>query len=135
MQGTVQRERPTGVTILAVLAIIGGLFGLLAGVGLLFLGGLGATVDGGLGALVMIIGGGILVVAVLELAFGFGAWTLKPWAWTLGVASQVLSLILAIASIVFLGSSITSQIVGIIISVAILYYLFTPPIKAAFGRA
>ena len=127
MQGSVQRERPLGVTILAVLAIISGILGLLGGVALL---GLGAA---GLGGVAAIMGILVLVLAVLELAFGFGAWTLQPWAWTLGVASQVLSR--CHCRDIAMGGSITGQIVGIIIAAVILYYLFTPPVRQAFGKA
>ncbi len=134
MQGSVQRERPLGVTILAVLAIIGGIFGLLGAIALLGLGAVATGVDGGLGGITLLLGVAFLVLALLELAFGFGAWTLKPWAWTLGVASQVLSLILIVINIAT-GSPITSQIVGIIIAAVILYYLFTPNVRAAFGKA
>jgi hypothetical protein len=138
MQGTVQRERPLGITILAVLAIIGGIFLLLGGLALLALGGVAASqgdsVSGALGGFAAILGIVTLVLAILYLAFGVGAWMLKPWAWTLGVVSQVLSLLIALVQII-LGSSITGQIVGIIISAVILYYLFTPNVKAAFGKA
>lgn len=139
MQGSVQRERPLGITILAVLAIIGGLFLLLGAIGLLAAGGLVAAggdsaVSGALGGMAMIFGLGALVLAVLYLAFGFGAWTLKPWAWTLGVVSQGLGLLLSLVQIV-MGSPIQNHIVGILIAAAILFYLFQPNIKAAFGKA
>jgi uncharacterized membrane protein HdeD (DUF308 family) len=125
-----------GVTILAVLAIIAGIFGLLGAFALLLGGAVIAGSDGGtgLGTLALLIGLAFLVLSILELAFGFGAWTLKPWAWTLGIASQVLSLILSVIYIAT-GSSIGSQIVSIIIAAVILYYLFTPPVRQAFGKA
>ncbi|MDQ6692904.1 MAG: hypothetical protein M3014_00555 [Chloroflexota bacterium] len=126
MQATAQR--PTGITILAVLAIIGGVFGVLGAVALMGLGAVGA------GGLAVAIGGGLLVQAILNLAFGFGAWTLKPWAWTLGIVSQVISLLLAVLAIVN-GTAIGSEIVPIVIAGAILYYLFTPGVKRAFGKA
>ena len=72
--------------------------------------------------------------AVLALAFAYGAWTLKPWAWTLGIVAEGLGIALAVLFIVD-GSSITSQAISIMIAGAILYYLFTPAVKAAFGRA
>ena len=134
MQGSVQRERPMGVTILAVLAIIGGLLALLGALGLLLGGAALASVDGGVGGMAMLLGVGALVLAVLYLAFGFGAWTLKPWAWTLGVASQVLQLVLIIVNIVVFGFQ-AGQIINILIAAVILYYLFTPPIRQAFGKA
>jgi uncharacterized membrane protein (DUF2068 family) len=117
------RTRPQGVTILAVLAAIGGVLGILAGVALL-----------GLGGSIAIFGLIAVVQSVLLLAFAYGAWMLKPWAWTLGVVAEVIGLILSVLFIVN-GSSISSQVIGIVISVAILYYLFTPNVKAAFGRA
>jgi hypothetical protein len=134
MQTSTGRERPVGVTILAVLAFIGGIFGLLGALALLGLGGVAAAGDAGLGGLTMLFGVLLLVLALIQLAFGYGAWTLKPWAWTLGVAGQVLSLILALVNILT-GSDIGSQIIGIAISAIILYYLFTPGVRAAFGRA
>jgi hypothetical protein len=128
-------QRPTGVTILAVLAIIGGVLALIGGIGVMALGG--AAAAGGAGAVggLAIIGGIILLVAgAVNLAFGIGAWTLKPWAWTLGVAAQGLSLLVVVLNVVG-GSPIGGQIVSIVISGIILYYLFTPTVKQAFGRA
>jgi hypothetical protein len=130
------RVRPTGVTILAVLAAIGGVLGLLGG--LLALGLTGAvaagTGNGGLAGLVGIVGILALLQGVLALAFAYGAWTLKPWAWTLGIVAFGISLALSILNIVS-GGDISSQAVSIVIGIVILYYLFTPAVKQAFGRA
>lgn len=128
--------RPTGITILAVLAAIGGVLSILAGIALIGLGGLGAATTGeaaifGLGAIFGLL---ILASGIASLAFAYGAWTLKPWAWTLGVALQILSLALAVVAILG-GSDIGSQIIGIAIAGIILYYLMQPSIKAVFGRA
>lgn len=132
MQPTM-RARPTGVTILAVLAAIGGVLGLLAGVAALGLGGLVAA-SSGLGGLLAIVGLVAIAQAVLSLAFAYGAWNLKPWGWMLGIVVEVIGLVLAVLFIVD-GSSITSQAISIIIAVAIIYYLMTPAVKSAFGRA
>ncbi len=127
--------RPTGVTILAVLAAIGGVLGLLAGIALLGLGGLaGAGGAGPLAGFVAIFGLIAIVQAVLALAFAYGAWTLKPWAWMLGMVAFGISLALAVLNIVN-GGDITSQAISIVIAIAIIYYLNTPAVKAAFGRA
>ena len=133
--GPTGRVRPQGVTILAILAAIGGVLGLLGGIALIGLGGLaGAGGAGPLAGFIAIFGLIAIVQSVLALAFAYGAWTLKPWAWTLGVVSQVIGLVLAVLFIVN-GSDITSQAISIVIAGAILYYLFTPNVKAAFGRA
>lgn len=128
--------RPTGITILAVLSAIGGVLGLLGGIALVGLGGLAAASTGtaaffGLGAIFGLI---LLATAIASLVFAYGAWNMLPWAWPLGVALQVISLALAALTILS-GGDISGQIIGIVISAVILYYLFQPTIKAAFGRA
>ena len=124
-----------GVTILAVLAAIGGVFGLLAGASLLGFGGLAVGAGGGfLAGFLTIFGLIVLAQGVIMLVFAYGAWMLQPWGWTLGVGAIVLGLIIN-ALYILNGSEIASQIVSIAISAVILYYLFTPAVKTAFGRA
>ena len=126
------KARPTGITILAILAAIAGVFGLLGGLVVLGIGG--ALVGTGLlGGLVGIIGLIVLVVAIGELAFAYGAWMLKPWAWTLGVAVEIVGIASAVLYLLA-GQSIGSQLIGIVISLAILYYLDTPAVRTAFGQ-
>ena len=120
--------RPTGITILSILAGISGVFGLLGGFGLM---ALGAAVFGGMGAL---LGLAYLALAGLYLALAWALWTLKPYGWPLGVAVAGFGIILAV--VVFIGAN--TGIVNLIISVgidgAILYYLNQPSIKALFGK-
>ena len=130
--------RPTGVTILAILAAIGGVLLVLAGLGATILGGaVAGSVAGAsgvaVGGSVLILGLVALVLGVLYLAFAYGAWGLKPWAWTLGIASQIISLVLSVLRIVT-GGSITSEIISIAIALILLYYLDTPDVRRAFGR-
>jgi len=127
--------RPMGLTVLAVLAAIGGVLSIILGIGLVGLGGFAAASSGtaayfGLGAVAGLI---VLALGVLNLAFAYGAWTLKPWAWLLGVGLQIASLIWA--GLAAIGGDIGGQIIGIAISAIILYYLFQPNIKSLFGRA
>lgn len=119
-------QRPTGVTILAVLAFIGGVLGILGSLGLLGLG----SING----LFPILGIITLVLSIVSLAFGYGAWLLKPWAWQLGVGIYVARIILSILFIVLGASTIGTEIVGIVIAAIIIYYLNQPAIKQAFGR-
>ena len=133
---TSSAARPTGITILAVLSAIGGVLSIIAGIGLVGLGGIGAASTGqaalfGMGAIFGLL---LLVSGIANLAFAYGAWTLQPWAWMLGVVLQLISLGLAVLTIVG-GGDISGQIIGIAISAIILYYLMQPGIKAAFGRA
>jgi hypothetical protein len=135
---TTPAERPTGVTILAILAAIGGVFGILGGIVLIGAGGVAAGAGaGGLGGLAAIFGLVTLVLAVVSLVLAYGFWTLKPWAWPLGVGLQIASLVFTAITILLSGdivSGLTGSIIGIVISIIILYYLFQPHVKAAFGR-
>jgi hypothetical protein len=125
-----------GITVLAVLAAIGGFFGILGGLAIVGIGGFLAASTGaaGLFGLGAVFGVVALVVGVANLAFAYGAWTLKPWAWPLGVALSIISIGLSVATIAG-GGDITGQILPIAISAIILYYLFQANIKALFGRA
>jgi hypothetical protein len=118
--------RPTGITILAILAGVGGILMALAGIALFVLG---AVAFGGLGAL---LGLAFLAVAALYLAFCVGALQMKPWAWPLGVVGAGASIVLS--ALQLLGGDI-GQVVSIAIAGGILYYLMRPEIKAAFGKA
>jgi uncharacterized membrane protein (DUF2068 family) len=117
-------QRPTGVTILAVLAAIGGVLALLGGLGLLALGGVG-----------LIAGLILLVSAALSLAFAYGAWTLKPWGWLLGMISYGLSLVSNVLSVLTGSATIGGVALSVIIAIIVLYYLNTPEVKRAFGRS
>lgn len=136
-------QRPVGVTILAVLAIIYGIFSLL----LALLGLLGASLlAAGVGDVATRYSAGTLVYAtisdavlgILYLAFGIGAFRLKGWAWTTGVAALVLDVVRTIVGVVIQGFS-AGRIVGpsitIVIALLVLWYLFRPNVRAAFGRA
>jgi hypothetical protein len=118
--------RPTGITILAVLAGIGGVVMAVGAIGLFVLG---TVAFGGLGGL---LGLAFAAVAALYIAFCVGALQLKPWAWPLGVVGAAASAILS--ALQLLGGDLT-QVIGIAIAGAILYYLNQPSIKSLFGRA
>jgi uncharacterized membrane protein (DUF2068 family) len=120
--------RPTGITILSVLAGIGGVFGLLGGFAVM---AVGAAVFGGMGAL---LGLAILAYAGLSLALAWAFWTMKPWGWPLGVVVAAAGIILAILELIGGSSGFISAIISIGIDGAILYYLNQPGIRTLFGR-
>ena len=142
-------NRPMGVTILAWIAIVGGalevLFGLLAILASLALLALGTAVAGpeGLFAGIIALVASVISVALgaVGLAFGVGALGLKPWAWSLGVIWCYVAAALEVVNI--LGarsaggviSAIIGALIGIAIAAALLYYLFTDEVKAAFGKS
>jgi hypothetical protein len=101
-------QRPAGVTILAVLAALGGLatlvFGLiftLFGFGLVF-----------------------VVIGLLEFGVAYGFWTGASWAWWLGMIVAVLNIL----------SIVTFDVIGLIVGLIILYYLTRPHVKVWFKK-
>lgn len=138
-----QQQRPTGITILAVLAFIGGIFGICGGlsgiVGGAFLGGMAASVGannatavGGMIAVYSIVA---VAFAVADLVFGFGAWTLKPWAWMLGMVLFGLNIVFQLVALLAGWTTFGGIIISVAIAGVIIYYLLTPQVKQAFGRA
>jgi hypothetical protein len=126
-------SRPTGITILAVLAAIGGVLGILGGLTVSVLGGFVASVTGGLGGLITIIGLVALAVGIAELAVAYGFWTIKPWAWMLGIGISVANIVIAVLY-VLAGYSITNEVISVVVAGVIIYYLWQPSIKAVFGQ-
>ena len=137
------KKRPTGVTIIAVLVIIGGIILLLAGIGAVAVGSLFLSQITGLGFI--IIGVIILVVGIGYLVVSYGLLKGKRWAWTITVVLLFIGIAIDVASIIFgsfainmdMSTFLTSNsgsIASIIISVIILYYLYRPHIKSYFGK-
>ena len=124
------KARPTGVTILAILEIISGVIAIAFGA---FFGtlmgsmGIGMMMGDGeaLGAIFAAIGGITIALGAISFVLAWGLLKGKSWAWTI-------TLILTIISLVFDLPSL--NIIGIIIDVIILYYLFRPHVKAYFGK-
>lgn len=148
-------NRPTGVTVLAVLQFIGAGFcvigGLLMMVGGTFLaailgragaGGEGSIALAGMGALIGVVGGVFcLVLAVLYGIVGWGMWGLKNWA-------RMVTIVLAAIGALFqvlgmMGSMLHFRIGAMLwnliwlgVNAVIVWYLIQPQVKAAFeGQA
>jgi hypothetical protein len=140
---TAQQQRPMGITILAVLAFIGGILGICGGlsgiVGGSFLGGLAASVGASnasaLGGLIAVYSIVALAFAVADLVFGFGAWTLKPWAWMLGMVLFGLNIVFQLVALLAGWTTFGAALIPVVIGGVIIYYLLTPEVKKAFGRA
>jgi hypothetical protein len=130
------QQRPTGVTILAVLAAIGGVFSIFGGLSLVALGGAigAATSSTDLGILGIGFGAYMFVIGALYLLMSFGFWTAKPWGWILGIAIAIVSMAGTIAQLVLGYTGIFSAVISVIVPAIILYYLNQPAVKRYFGR-
>jgi hypothetical protein len=134
-------KRPVGVTILAVIAIIYGVFSLL----LALLGLFGALLKASGVAPVAYSAGTLAyatasdaILGILYLLFGIGALRLKGWAWTVGVVALALDVVRSIVGMIMQGfsvSKITIPIITIVIALVLFWYLVRPNVRAAFGKA
>ena len=75
----------------------------------------------------------LLAVGFAEFVFAYGAWALRPWAWTLGVVLEIVVIVLAVLQLGRLEP--VRHIVTIVIAGVVLWYLLTPRVRAAFGRS
>ncbi len=137
------QQRPTGITVLALVYILlaslsllwslfvfgfGGVaaaFGSLFGAESVATTGINSVVSGTLG----------IITAIVQLIVAFGLWKLRPWAWLLAIVAVGLNVVGGALG-VFSGGLWTfcCGLFGLIIPVGILIYLFRPDVKRAFGR-
>ena len=133
-----QKQRPRGVTIIAILIVIASIATLLVGIGSVAIGPL-------IGISLAFIAFGVisLAIGVAYLVMGYGLWNGKGWAWTISTIVLIIGIIVDIISLPRTiatgysktGSSLSGVIVSIVISAFILYYLYRPHVKAYFRRA
>lgn len=157
MQAT-PKSRPTGVTIIAILSIIGGIIMLFGGIALLAAGiilpslppsafndgnltingnltGSGISVSGippsFIGGAAISIGGVLIAIGIVSFIVAYGLLKGMGWAWTVTIILSIISIVLNAISI---ATGNIGGIVSIIISGIILYYLYRPHVKAYFGK-
>jgi hypothetical protein len=121
-------NRPTGVAILAMLYGVIGVIVVVEGLAVIAISldliKHVTPVSGmtGVFGILSIVGGMCL------LAFAYGAWKLKPWAWRLGIGIMVVAPILDFLATT--GNGISS----IVVAGLIIYYLCRPHVLEAFGQ-
>ena len=120
--------RPTGVTVIALLSIISGVLGALGGLAAFF----GSAVinifpssdTAGLAGAVFVLGIIALVLGIFHIVLGIAFFGMKPWSWRAMLILTVLSIVSGLLSM---------DVIGLVISGIIAYYLFTAPIKKIYG--
>jgi hypothetical protein len=155
-----ERKRPIGVTIIAILTIIGGILLLLGGIALVALAPIisqidvvdnndtsnssitleinnsNATIQNNAlfilgGGFMGMIGGIFIIIGTASFLVAWGLLKGKGWAWIVTIIITIISLVLNTISII--AGSIES-IGGLIINGIIIYYLYLPSVKSYFGR-
>jgi hypothetical protein len=114
------RQRPIGVTIIALLAILGGIAFLVSGLGTLVIPLIG-----------IFLGSGLFILGLAYFLMAYGLWKGKGWAWTLTLILSGIGIIIGIGSMV-VGNF--GSIFHTIINAIIIYYLYRPNVKAFFNR-
>ena len=120
-------NRPTGISILAVLAGVAGFMQLLVGLDLL-----GTVVFGPAhsGSNVSLAGWSSLIMGFIWLSVSGALWSLKPWAWMFGIIISIFAVIDGI--FVALTGQLGSAFGIILFPLIVLFYLNSTHIKAAF---
>jgi len=144
---TTPKNRPTGVTIIGILTIIGGIMMLGSGIALAALAavvpnfasmnGINSQMPSFIPANYLAIastafGSILIVIGIISLIVAYGLFKAKKWAWTINVALSLINIAMGIISMV---TGNFGSIVSIAISGIILYYLYRPHVKAYFGKA
>ena len=114
--------------IIGVLFFLAGLLFLLAGVV-----GLGDD-----DSMVMAAGAGSLIIGLIYLLLAIGCFKGWGWVWTLGVVFTILGIIITLAAAFSNGfdmDALWAGLIGIIIPLIILLYLFSHKVKVWFGKA
>ena len=117
IQDTMGRKRPLGITIIAIVLVIGGIFSIIGGIVSLALSGVAAVIA--------------LVIGILDLVLAWGLWRLQPWAFWVTVVLEVIAVINGIVAMV--QHNVAGGIISILIAAIILIYLFADRnVRAAF---
>jgi hypothetical protein len=123
-------RRPVGITIMAILEILGGTLYFFTGILMLFFTSLlGAEIPFndifvGLGS---VSGGIFLILGALGFLIAYGLFKGSPWA-------RNLALIISFLGIVINIGSFPISIISIAIDLLVIYYLTRPHVKAFFER-
>ena len=128
--------RPRGITFLAILEILLGIFALFGGVLHIVLGQGGFVVsrggDASLGAVANVFGNSLIIQGLLLLLAGYGISTGKSWAWSGTLLFNILGLITSAAAIV-LGT--LGSLPALIANVVAIYYLTRHGVKVYFRKS
>ena len=132
--GVTMKDRPMGITVLAVLALVTGILSLVSGLALLGVGGLSIFGSGPQGGNVLALGALTFALSPVALGIGYGFWALKPWAWAAGLALYCASLGVAVFAVLLAGAALVTVAVQVGIALFVIVYLLQPKVRAVFGR-
>lgn len=151
-------HRPTGVTILAVLFVIGGAVALLAGIGTFVAIPFATSLmqdsvnDGalntsplspseqsaliqGAGPILTVIGAVLIPVGIATLIVAAGLFKAKSWAWSAAIILSAIGFAMNVISLVTGNmNAVSGAVIGMAINAIVLYYLSRRNVRQYFGK-
>ena len=116
-------ERPLGITIIAILGIIGAIILVIAGIILLIVGAALVAFLGPLAGLGIIGGIVVLIIGIVQFAISYGLFKMKKWALYIELILLIIGIVSSIVMMAYIGD--LTQIISIIVYAIIFYYLYT----------
>jgi hypothetical protein len=115
-------NRPTGVSVVAVLLWLTGVVNVINGVSSMSLSGLWGTIQ--------------LIIGLAAIAFGVGLWQMQEWAWAGTLVLMGLNAISLIAFWIQYGRRVrvSGVILPLVVNIIVIIYLLQPDVRAAFRR-
>src|SRR6187200_1847405 len=131
-----QKHRPLGVTIIAVLTIIGGIAFLASGITAVtvapFLSGTSTNNNNIIAPVLSALTGfALLILGIAYFVMAYGLLKAKGWAWTITVVLSCIGIALGFVSVV---TGNVGAIFNILINAFILYYIYRPYVNSFFGK-
>ncbi len=120
-------SRPVGITILAMLEILGGAMAVVFGISLFY-----ARL-----VIALVIAPFMLPFGTVTLAVGYGVWTGKIWGWVSTICVTIIGAALAVLFYGYEGSALRMALAtGLILisGILILWYLWRPHVRAYFQK-
>ncbi len=112
---TVGSSRPMGVTIICILVLLGAIFSIIGGATSVMLSGMMAVLMPGLGVLTVGIGAVTIIIGIIYLLCFWWLWKMLKKGYKFTMIISVISLILSV---------IGMNIIGVVLSIIILAYLY-----------
>lgn len=130
------RTRPSGVTVVAVLALMQGIVGVLVAMAWLQLASIFEQRGGSISLLIAMLAevkGWLWIgLSLMYVLFAAGAWQVRRWAWWVGLLVSVLTLLYGTS--ILLKGVYAAVVVALIIPVVIFAYVLSPAGRRGLGR-
>ena len=129
------KDRPFGVSLIAILLMIEAILQIIAGLALLgiSMAGFFATPYIGAAAAMTVLGIIAVFIGIIQLIVSSGMWTLEKWAWIIAVAVCWVDVVFDVIGGIIKTQSFGAVFVSLIIPVIVLIYLYSGGVKKAFN--